>query len=160
MVGTENRVRKIGITVGVLGTVVLLVVFRKQLRSIGKKLKFAGKKFDIGQELREEGRKGGVQTYPDSWYKDTADNLQANFEGCGYYVDAQIVSLMKKLKTNTDYLLLNKAFGVRRFDGCNWEFNFGWDEGNLGQSLNGELDYDEISDINNHFKSVGITYSV
>lgn len=154
-----NNTTKITIgTVIVAG--VLLIVFRKQLRSLGKNLRQKRENWDINQELRDEDKEGGEQTFPDSWYADQANALQALFEGCGVYVDENIVNIMKKLKNNTDYLLLKKKFGVRKFDGCNWEFNFGWDEGNLVQSLNGELSYDEIKEINDHFSSVGITYNI
>ena len=146
--------------IGIVASLVLLVVFRKSIRSFGKKLANIGGQHQIGQEIREEAREGHIQSFPDSWYIDQADALQALFEGCGVYVDANIVSIMNKCKNNTDFLLLKKKFGVRKFDGCNWEFNFGWDEGTLVQSLQGELSYDEISQINTHFKSVGITYTV
>ena len=153
-----NRKPLIGI--GVVATVVLIVVFRKQLRSWGKQIANIGGQHQIGKEIREAGKTGEEQSYPNSWYIDQANSLQALFEGCGVYVDENIVNIIKKCKNNTDWLVLKKKFGVRKFDGCNWEFNFGWDEGTLVQSLNGELSYDEVKEINDHFKSVGIGYTI
>jgi hypothetical protein len=74
--------------------------------------------------------------------------------------EAAIYSIMRKLKNNTDWLELNKAYGMRSYyDPFNLTYITG-KEINLVKALQMELDTKEKNQVNYILKSKGITYRV
>lgn len=96
------------------GVVVIAYLFSKRIgRFLNKNLKNVQENLDYNKELDKS-----KESFPKTQYKNFADTIEKAFNpyGYGYGTDEEtIYSVMRKLKTNNDWLLLNKAFGVREY---------------------------------------------
>jgi len=78
----------------------------------------------------------------------------------GYQTDEEyIYKVFRQIKTNADYLALNKAFGLREISSGTWnpEANY---KGNLTGVLVSELDEDELAKVNTILKNNRIKYRI
>jgi len=102
------------------GVVVIAYLFSKRIgRFFSKNIKDIQEDIDYNKELDKS-----KESYPKTQYKNFADAIEKAFSpyGYGYGTDeASIYNVMRKLKTNNDWLLLNKAFGVREY--IDYSFN-------------------------------------
>lgn len=106
-------------------------------------------------KLKKDGMK---PSYSDAQYAQWANQLKEAFAGCGTS-NGTWANIYGKLKNDLDVLLLNKAYGTRKFDSCNWEFDFGDFEGTLSQALVHELSDAELQMLNKSLAAKKITAS-
>ena len=96
------------------GVVVIAYLFSKRIgRFFNKNIKDIQEDIDYNKELDKS-----KESYPKTQYKNFADSIEKAFNpyGYGYGTDEEsIYNVMRRLKTNNDWLLLNKAFGVREY---------------------------------------------
>jgi hypothetical protein len=101
-------------------------------------------------------------SYKPSQFITWADKLEDSFNSnwLDQTDEAAIYSIMRKLKNNTDWLELNKAYGLRTYyDPFNLTYITG-KEINLVKALQMELDTKEKNQVNYILKSKGITYRI
>jgi hypothetical protein len=93
-----------------------------------------------------------------TWADKLEDSFNSNF--LDQTDEAAIYSIMRKLKNNTDWLELNKAYGLRSYyDPFSLTYLTG-KEINLVKALQMELDSKEKNTVNYILKTKGITYRV
>jgi hypothetical protein len=111
------------------GVVVIAYLFSKKIgRFLNKNIKNIQENIDYNKELDKS-----KESYPKTQYKNFADAIQKAFDPIGIAGGTDedtIYNVMRKLKTNNDWLLLNKAYGIRKYEdftyvpwGENYEFN-------------------------------------
>lgn len=123
------------------------------------KAKFQEKK---NEKLFEEEKNPKVKlTYKPSQYVTWADKLEDALLGTTFNNTDEdaIYKVMYYLKSNNDWLELNKAYGIRKWYNSNIPFHQGTNK-NLLASLQADLDTDEKSKVNRILKKNGITYSI
>jgi hypothetical protein len=116
-------------------------------------------------------------SFADSQYKQWADELQNQFDGCDFSVripvspkivwnsnwsssGAKLATIVLEFKNDADFLALSTAWGSSRtYDQCGWnplgDGNF---NGNLSQAITDELAQYEINAINDYLSKQGIKY--
>lgn len=77
--------------------------------------------------------------------------------GCGTDEDA-IYNVMSQMGNDADVYALIKQFATRKYDGCNWDFDFGDVTNTLAGAISDELGADEKSHLNEILRGNGITY--
>lgn len=122
------------------------------------------------QELQDLKNNNVPLTFRDSQYKQWADELQNQFDGCDASLSvawlskymmstsgAKLGNIIIQLKNDADFLALSTAWGSSRtYDQCGlWTGNF---TGNLSQAVTDELTQNEINVINDQLSKQGITY--
>lgn len=126
-------------------------------------------------ELDELIKNGVSPSFPASQYKQWADELQSQFDGCdvnikgsiwlpNWFMDVvssgsakKLASIVDKFKNDADYLALSTAWGASRtYDQCGW--GTGDFSGNLSQAVTDELSENEIKVINDYISKKGIRY--
>lgn len=123
------------------------------------KAKFQEKK---NEKLFEEEKNPKIKlTYKPSQYVTWADKLEDAILGTTFNNTDEdaIYKVMYYLKSNNDWLELNKAYGIRKWYNSNIPFHQGTNK-NLLAALQADLDTDEKSKVNKILKSNGITYSI
>jgi len=140
------------------GVVVIAYLFSKRIgRFLNKNIKDIQENLDYNKELDNS-----KESYPKTQYNNFADAIEKAFNpyGFGYGTDEEaIYNVMRKLKTNNDWLLLNKAFGVREY--IDYSFNpFGTTYNfNMVEMINYEDEGSEMRNkINAILKSKNIKY--
>jgi len=131
---------------------------REQIKS-ELKAKFQEKK---NEKLFEEEKNPKIKlTYKPSQYITWADKLEDAILGTTFNNTDEdaIYKIMYYLKSNNDWLELNKAYGIRKWYNSNIPFHQGTNK-NLLAALQADLDTDEKSKVNKILKSNGITYSI
>jgi hypothetical protein len=101
-------------------------------------------------------------SYKPTQFVTWADKLEDSFNSnwLDQTDEAAIYSIMRKLKNNTDWLELNKAYGLRSYyDPFSLTYLTG-KEINLVKALQMELDSKEKNNVNYILKTKGITYRV
>ena len=101
-------------------------------------------------------------SYKTTQFVTWADKLEDSFNSnwLDQTDEAAIYSIMRKLKNNTDWLELNKAYGLRSYyDPFSLTYLTG-KEINLVKALQMELDSKEKNNVNYILKTKGITYRV
>lgn len=143
-----------------IGLIVLLILWmiwkwiKKQIRTKGQVLELN----DITTTIKNLENQGVKPSFPLAQYSTWANQLSEAFNGCG--TSNQVWrTIFESVKNDLDIALLIETFGVRQFDECNWEFNFGDFKGTLSEALVHELDGDELIEINNLLKQKGINYT-
>jgi hypothetical protein len=127
---------------------------------IGKDIRNAINKRKNNTLFDEEKSPDKKLSYKPSQYITWADKLEDAFEYIWGTDEDAIYSILRKLKTNNDWLELNRAFGMRTYrDYTDSEFMFGKDV-NLSRWFQLELDTKEKAKCNAILKSKGITYRV
>lgn len=107
----------------------------------------------VEDEINKKISAGQQPSYSESQFKQFADLLQSAMEGMGTDEEA-IYSVMAKMYSDLDVLMLVKAFGIRWYK----ELFFG-ENYTLVQWLNNELSTYGIDVINNILAGRGIKYS-
>lgn len=146
------------VTVGVLG----LAGFITYELIKGKKNREAKKK-EKGEIKQWEKEQGKNLTFPKSQYQNFADKIKQAFDPygfSGYGTDeTSIYRVFNQLKTNDDFLELQKAFGVRKYIDYSDtifgdELNLNMVESILKEDEGGEMQ----AYINSQLKKKGIKY--
>jgi len=123
------------------------------------KAKFQEKK---NEKLFEEEKNPKIKlTYKPSQYITWADKLEDALLGTTFNNTDEdaIYKVMYFLKSNNDWLELNKAYGIRKWYNSNIPFHQGTNK-NLLAALQADLDTDEKNKVNKILRSNGITYSI
>lgn len=118
----------------------------------------------IGRQIQEKSEFGKEQkqklSYPKTQYKSWADSLEKAWYPTvfGFGTSEETVySIIKKLKNNSDWLELQKAYGVRPY----FQGGFKYDDYNLVESINIEDENGEMrKKINSILKSKNISYRI
>jgi len=129
---------------------------------IGKELAEAIKKKKNKKFFDEEIDENIKASYKPSQFITWADKIEdsTNVQWLDFTDEEAIYSIMRKLKNNTDWLELNKAYGLRTYyDLLNPTYITG-KEVNLIKTLQLELDTTEKNKVNAILKSKGITYRI
>ena len=141
----------LGIGTGV--GVILYKVLKKDIRLAIQKRK--NEKLFEGEKTPDK-----KLSYPPSQYITWADKLEDAFENFWGTDEDAIYSVLRKLKTNNDWLELNRAFGQRSYlDFYDTEFITG-KKVNLLRWFQLELDTKEKEKCNAILKSKGIKYRI
>jgi len=133
-----------------LGALIAWKIYRKGAR--------LGRQFQERSEFSKEQTK--KLSYPKTQYKSWADTLtEAWYEypfGLGT-VEETVYAIIRKLKNNSDWLELQKAYGIRPY----YYGGFKYDDFNLVEAITFEDESGEMrKKINSILKSKGITYSI
>lgn len=111
---------------------------------------------EASKELDKVIASGGKLSYPTSQYSTYANIIWSAMDGYGTDTDA-VMRVFANLKTNADFLALNKAFGVRTIS--SGAFNPSSDyKGSLSGAMVSELPNYKLRDINTSMSKKGITY--
>ena len=103
-------------------------------------------------------KKGGAkETYGQGQYAAWATSLQAAFAGCGT-TNSTWKTVFGAMKNDIDVCFLISTYGIRKYDGCNWEGDQGDTEGTLPKAITSELSESEIAEINEMFVKKNIKY--
>ena len=129
---------------------------------IKKELKDATNQRKNKKLFEKEIDKNIKASYPPSQFVTWADKIDDAFSD--YYFDFTdedaIYNILRQLKTNNDWLELNKAFGMRTYyDAFSFDYFFG-KKANLLTTLQIELDSKEKAKCNAILKSKGIKYRI
>jgi predicted metalloprotease len=112
---------------------------------------------DTQQELNALIQGGTRPSYGQSQFSQWASTLRQSFDGCG--TDNKVwENVFKSMRNKADVLALIATYGVRTYDGCNWEGDFNDKTGGLTAALNDELSSSEISKINTMLSNKNITF--
>lgn len=106
------------------------------------------------QNLEAQGQK---PSFPIAQYSTWANQLKEAFDGCGTS-NGVWDNIFSSVKNDLDVVMLIDAYGVREFDECNWEGDFGNFKGTLSEALIHELSGSEIKQINTYLESKSIKY--
>jgi hypothetical protein len=153
----EKRPIKTVIAIGIGAGVAygMYKIIQKELAEAIKKKKNK-KMFD--EEIDPKIKASYKPTQFVTWADKLEDSFNSNF--LDQTDEASIYSIMRKLKNNTDWLELNKAYGLRSYyDPFSLTYITG-KEINLVKALQMELDTKEKNQVNYILKSKGITYRV
>jgi hypothetical protein len=153
----EKKPIKTAIAIGI-GTAIALGVYKV----LGKEIKSAFQKKKNKQMFEKEKDPGVVLTYKPSQYITWADKIEDafNVSFLNFTDEDAIYSIMRKLKTNNDWLELNKAYGKRTYyNPISPTYIFGKSI-NMLTSLQLELDTTEKNKVNAILKSKGIKYRI
>jgi hypothetical protein len=129
------------------------------------------------KELEDLQNQGVKPSFPTSQYKQWADELQNQFDGCDsgglripvdprYFggifwsnSGAKIANILLQFKNDADFLALSTAWGASRtYDQCGPSWATGSFTGNLSQSVTDELDTREIIALNEYLATKKISY--
>jgi hypothetical protein len=153
----EKRPIKTAIAIGI-GALTALVLYKV----VGKEIKAAIQKRKNTKLFEKEKEPNVKLTYKPSQYITWADKIEDAFNVNFFdFTDEEaIYSIMRKLKTNNDWLELMKAYGKRKYyDPTSATYIFGKDI-NLITSLQLELDTKEKNRVNLILKNNGIKYRI
>jgi hypothetical protein len=108
----------------------------------------------IGRQIKESSEFGKEQkeklSYPKTQYKSWADSIEKSFYPTVFGIgtdEETIYSIIRKLKNNSDWLELQKAYGVRPY----YQGGFKYDDYNLVESINIE---DENAEMRNRINGI------
>lgn len=96
-------------------------------------------------EISRQRESGEKRTMPLSKIKGLADALYNAMKGAGTDYN-RVMQVFSNLGNNTDFLLLQREFGIR-------------DDENLNQWINDDLSSGQVSKLNNYLRTKKITYS-
>lgn len=103
-------------------------------------------------------KKDGVkETYGQGQYAAWATSLNQAFDGCGTS-NGTWKTVFGQMKNDIDVCFLISTYGIRKYDGCNWEGDMGDKEGTLPRAIASELSASEIAEINDMFVKKNIKY--
>lgn len=124
----------------------------KKLKNSGGKSDSVGKS-DSGGRKNDKDGDSSSPTLTDSQLETMAETLKNAFAGCTTDNDA-VDNVFKKINSEADVNALIKKYGRRKYDACNWEFDFGDKEYPLGEALASEGNTDRVNKIlaNNNIK--------
>jgi len=125
----------------------------RQWTTRGQKQELSDNSTNINN-LQQQGLK---PSYSASQYSTWANQLQEAFDGCGTS-NGVWENIFPKIKNDLDVALLIDSYGVRTFDECNLELDFGDFKGSLSEALIHELSASEIEEINKSLQSNQVNY--
>lgn len=127
---------------------------------VGKELKEAIQKSKNKKLYENEKEPNVALSYPPSQFISWADKIEDafNVNWLDFTDEDAIYSIMRKLKTNNDWLELNKAYGLRLYYSIP-DYPFGKDL-NMVKTLQAELDTKEKNKVNSILKSKKIKYTI
>ena len=153
----EKRPIKTAIAIGI-GAAIALGVYK----IVGKEIKNAFQKKKNKKMYDKEKDPKVPLTYKPSQYITWADKIEDafNVSYLNFTDENAIYSIMRYLKTNNDWLELNKAYGKRTYyNPISPTYIFGKSI-NMLTSLQMELDTSEKNKVNSILKSKGIKYRI
>lgn len=141
--------------------VVLIVVIKGGKKIIGKLFDKEGASdkedvSDVQKEINKLKREGETFPHSQAQYSTWAASLNEGFDGCG--TSNTWMTVFGEMKSDIDVLALIASYGIRDYDGCNWEGDFGDKNTTLPQAITSELSASEISKINAMFAKNSIKY--
>ena len=153
--------------------------FINKIKSDASKADVIATQKDQEHELQHNIDNGVSPTFPMSQFKQWADELQNQFDGCDVTFrapfdptlfepvlsnwsgsGAKLATIVLEFKNDSDFLALSTAWGPSRtYDQCGWNpFGDGNFTGNLAQSVTDELAQLEIDALNNYLAQKNIKY--
>ena len=153
----EKKPIKTAIAIGI-GAAIALGMYKV----LGKEIKAALQKKKNKQLFEKEKNPSVPLTYKPSQYITWADKIEDafNVSYLNFTDENAIYSIMRYLKTNNDWLELNKAYGKRTYyNPISPTYIFGKSI-NMLTSLQLELDTSEKNKVNSILKSKGIKYRI
>lgn len=156
----KNSVGKLPVIVQVIIVIILAFALYKGLRWVIRRFKTRGQQLELTdttttiQNLQNQGLQ---PSFPISQYSTWANQLQEAFDGCGTS-NGVWQNIFSTVKNDLDVVMIIDAYGVREFDACNWEGDFGNFKGTLSEALIRELSGSEITEINKYLQSKNIKY--
>lgn len=118
---------------------------------------------EVGQEEVESeivvSSKKDKASYPSSQYYAFADAVETAVNDIGTN-EQLLYTTFRKLKNNTDYLLLKKAFGIREYNGDIFPYIITRAKWGLEATLQNELSKTELGYVNAILKKANIKYRV
>lgn len=110
---------------------------------------------EADDEVKKLKKEGIVPTLTDAQVQGMVNSLVTSFAGCG--TDEHVVmKVFEQMKNDADVYKLISAYGVRKYDACNWEFEFGDKELSLSAAIADELDHNERGLLNHLLSTRGI----
>jgi len=151
-----------GVIIVLLALIVFLIVWKLYKKFFGKD---ASEQWSAEEDVRDTQsdlntliQQGVKPSYQQGQYSQWADSIKTAFNGCGTTYST-IERIFNQMKNKADIMALSATFGVRKWDGCNWEGDFGDTEGTLAGGLTNELSSGEVEKLNNILKSKNINYT-
>jgi hypothetical protein len=147
-------------TIFIGGVVVVYLVYRRVSAKIKADINAKYQKALVdasANEVKNLYNQGVVQTLTNSQLEGIASNLRQAFDGCGTDWSA-ITRSFEAMKNEADLQALIRVYGIRKYDACNWEFDFGDKELNLAGAISDECSGEEVDEINGILKRRGIKY--
>jgi hypothetical protein len=128
---------------------------------IKKELKDAAQKKKNDELYKDEQDPKIKLSYKRSQFEAWADKLEDAILGTTFNNtdEEEIYRVLRFLKTNNDWLELNRAFGIRKWYNSQIPFHFGTDK-NLVSSLQADLDSDEKQKVNKILEIRNIKYRI
>lgn len=118
---------------------------------------------EVGQEEVESeivaSSKKEKASYPSSQYYSFADAIETAVNDIGTN-EQLLYTTFRKLKNNTDYLLLKKAYGIREYNGDIFPYIITRAKWGLEATLQNELSKTELGYVNAILKKANIKYRV
>lgn len=112
---------------------------------------------DTQKDLNDLIKNGVKPTLSQAQLSGYATSLKDSFDGCG--TDNKVwENAFGAMKNKADVLALIATYGIRTYDGCNWEGDFTDKTSGLPGALNAELSSSEIGKLNASLSTKGINY--
>jgi hypothetical protein len=92
---------------------------------------------DVKSTLNKLGMKGVKPTLSDGQLASMSATLRSAFDQCGTG-NTDVEGVFKQMKNEADVYALIEKYGTRKYDGCNWEMDFGDHENTLPDALSSE----------------------
>jgi len=108
------------------------------------------------QELQALESQGIKPTFSEAEAVTKVSQLVASADGCDPLGTGAttIIQVIKSLKNEADWYLLNKQFGTKTWDECGW--GAGDVTGSLGTLLTAELDGGQMDEIRKHLSGINV----
>ena len=128
---------------------------------IKKELKDAAQKKKNDELYKDEQDPKVKLSYKRSQFEAWADKLEDAILGTTFNNtdEDEIYRVLRFLKTNNDWLELQRAYGIRKWYDSNIPFHWGTDK-NLVSALQADLDSEEKNKVNAILKARNISYSI
>jgi hypothetical protein len=147
-------------TIFIGGVVVVYLVYRRVSAKIKADINAKYQKALVdasANEVKNLYNQGIVQTLTNSQLEGIASNLRQAFDGCGTSWGV-VQRSFEAMKNEADLQALIRVYGTRKYDGCNWELDFGDKELNLSSAIVDECSSGEVDIINNILAKRDIKY--
>ena len=112
---------------------------------------------DNQKDCNKMKKDGAKESYGQGQYSAWATALKTAFDGCGTN-NGSWRTVFGQMKNDIDVCFLISTYGIRKYDGCNWENDWGDKNGTLPRAINDELSESEIAEINAMFAKKNIKY--
>lgn len=147
-------------TIIVGGAVVAFIIFKtimnKFKENADKNSALQQKKYAT-DEIKNLYNQGIKQTLSNSQLESICQVLAQAFDGCGTDNNT-VFNEFDKLQNEADMQSLLKMYGVRKYDGCNWEGDFYDKNLSLSGAISSEMNTTQIKKINSILGKKGIKF--